>query len=161
MRGVLVPSATAVVAASPRSPKSARLLGGLWTVLFGFLLICGVMAMHGLQASSSPAHASGVPTVSIEYAHVAHGEFRHGDSVNSKISPAESDGGAQHDQHHSGGEICLALLTLAAITVLLRLATRACKRGVRVAKSSSQRPLPRDAGRSPPPLRARSVVLRL
>jgi hypothetical protein len=140
---------------SPRSPeKHASVLGGAWTILFGLVLICCVMVMHGLQASNSPADASGMPKVTAEPL-TSHGESSHGGSGHGK----QNDGSHDHERH-AGGEICLALLTLAALAVLMRVTWRAWTPTI-LSPWSTERPRPSDAGRSPPPPAFRSAVLRL
>ncbi|MFG2004536.1 hypothetical protein ACGFNU_35835 [Spirillospora sp. NPDC048911] len=115
-------------------------------VFLRLALVCCVMAMHGLQASSSPADASGLPGVGVEHSIVGHGEAQ--------------SGGAHEPGRHSGGEICLALLTLVSFGALLLAVWRTWRPAILV-PWSNVRPCPLDAGRSPPPLAFRSAVLRL
>ncbi|MFI0449683.1 DUF6153 family protein [Actinomadura sp. 6N118] len=136
-------------------------LGVSWTALLGLLLVSCVMAMHGLQASSSPVDASGVPGISAEHGLVGHADSGHADASYGGSGHGGSHSNGSHDpEHHSGGEICLALLTLVSFVVLLLAAWRTWRPAFLVPRSTV-RPRPRDAGRSPPPLAFRSAVLRL
>ncbi|MFI0450233.1 DUF6153 family protein [Actinomadura sp. 6N118] len=144
----------------------ARRLGGSWMLLLALTVICGVMAMHGLQASSSPVDASGMPGISAEHGLVGHADSGHADASYGGSGHADAGHGGSHSngshdpEHHSGGEICLALLTLVSFVVLLLAAWRTWRPAFLIPRSTV-RPRPRDAGRSPPPLAFRSAVLRL
>ncbi|WP_225992764.1 DUF6153 family protein [Actinomadura rudentiformis] len=147
------------------TPISGR-LGGSSRLLLALAVICGVMAMHGLQASNSPGDTSGMPAIGVEQVPAGHGGSGHrGSDLGGSDHGGAHDGGTQSGgahapEHHPGGEICLALLVLASFAVLLRAAWRAWRPVVLIPRSNV-RPRPPDAGRSPPPPAFRSAVLRL
>ncbi|TYK51216.1 DUF6153 family protein [Actinomadura decatromicini] len=80
-----------------------------------FLLFC-VLAMHGFQASPNQMEMSGVPLTSMSAGQ--HGADR---------APASDDSG----DHHPGGQVCLAMLTMLVFLVAaVLLASRSRERGV-------------------------------
>ncbi|GAA2429887.1 hypothetical protein GCM10010191_49110 [Actinomadura vinacea] len=136
-------------------PISPWRVGNPKTLLLGFALICCVIAMHGLQASNSPANAQALPKVSSDH-------MLMGTLVGTEESGhGTSQGNGSHDPgEHAGGEICLALLTLALWIVLLRAVWRAWRYGFLIRRGRARGRV-RRSGRSPPPLAFRSAVLRL
>ncbi|WP_395107633.1 hypothetical protein [Actinomadura sp. SCN-SB] len=119
------------------------------------------MAMHGFQSSNSPEDTSGLPAA------IA-GHSLASTSEHALVGAAEHDRGMPQDkgghdpEHHSGGEICLALLTLTAFASLLLAVWRAWSHGTLLPRMRGQRRLPLSSGRSPPePSTFRSAVLRL
>jgi hypothetical protein len=129
---------------------------GFRSLLLGLALICGVLAMHGLQSSSGPSDSSGLPAaVSTERIpmHLSVGAEESGHRTQ------QGDGNHDHDRH-AGGEICLALLALAGFAVLLRVVRRAWRPAILLPRNGS-RTRPRRSGRSPPPPTFRTDVLRL
>nr|WP_241755352.1 DUF6153 family protein [Actinomadura sp. RB99] len=74
---------------------------------FGLLLLFGVLAMHGVQASPSPSDMSGVPLTSVGAVHdavPAHSMALH--DAPGKDMPGD------HHQEHPGGQVCLAILAI-------------------------------------------------
>ena len=74
---------------------------------FGLLLVFGVLAMHGVQASSSPSDMTGVPLTSVSAVHDA----APGHSMALHDAPGKGMPG-DHHQEHPGGQVCLAILAL-------------------------------------------------
>jgi hypothetical protein len=74
---------------------------------FGLLLLFGVLAMHGFQASPGPSEMTGVPLTAMSTGHDP--------ESSASVTAHHSLGGHQpgdHRKDHPGGEICLAMLTM-------------------------------------------------
>lgn len=80
-------------------------LGGLLLVAF---LTAGLFAMHGLQPSASPMDMPGVPLVASADMHAA-------DAGHAGGHPSQHH---SPEHQHAGGQMCLALLVLAALFLL-------------------------------------------
>lgn len=109
------------------------------------LMVAGLFLMHGLQASADPTEHTGITIAAampgVESAHPAVAGTRSGP----QWSPSHGS-----DHHgHAGGQMCLALLSIATMLLLLAGARRnlpvAPPRG-----DTAPRELGRQ-GRSPPP----------
>ncbi|MDL4815045.1 DUF6153 family protein [Actinomadura opuntiae] len=93
--------------------------GRLFLLSFALLLLLGVLAMHGLQASPNPSQMTGLPLTSAATVHDA--------APSHSMAPHHPPGTNQPDDHHQdhpGGQVCLAflamLLLLGLVSVLFR-----------------------------------------
>lgn len=127
----------------------------------GLFVLLGLLAMHGFQATSSPAGMSGVPLTSMAAGHAV--------PVTEAVTghrPPQGDGSGDHhsDRHpdHPGGQVCLAVLTLLALALALALLVLRLRRSPPVAVSRPTRVRILLVGRPPPrPSLHRLSVLRL
>ncbi|MGI5417600.1 DUF6153 family protein [Actinomadura luteofluorescens] len=116
----------------------------------GLLVLLGLLAMHGFQATSSPAGMNGVPLTSMAAGHAV--------PVTAAVTghrPPRGDRPGDHhsDRHpdHPGGQVCLAMLTLFALALALlalrlrRSPPRAVSRPARVRILLVGRPPPRPS----------------
>ena len=138
-----------------RSPNQRR--RALTLPLGLFLLLC-VLAMHGFQASPSPADATGVPLTAMS---AGHHSAPSPSGMAAVDHPAGDDQPGGHHQDHPGGEVFLAILAmisfLGAVLALLCRAPAAV-----LARRLLARTWSRPVHRPPPrPSLYRLSVLRL
>jgi hypothetical protein len=94
---------------STRSRSRASLRGLL---LLAFV-VAGLFAMHGIQAATSPSDVPGLPVMAAGPAHVA--STGEAGRCSTPACPAHH---RTPGHRHPGGQMCLALLVLAALFVL-------------------------------------------
>ncbi|NDU72387.1 hypothetical protein GWI34_07075 [Actinomadura sp. DSM 109109] len=120
---------------------------------FGLLVLLGVMAMHGFQASPSPSETAGVAVMAMTDGHEAA-------PSTSKPLHHPSSGEDQPGDHHPGGQVCLAILTM--LSFLAAIVALFARGPMTVAGRIPARVRGLFAGRPPPrPSLHRLCVLRL
>lgn len=134
---------------------------GVLHLASGLLVLLGLLAMHGFQATSGPAEMSGVPLASMTAGH--------GAPVTDAVTghrPSRDDrpGGHHSDRHpdHPGGQVCLAMLTMLALALVAALLALRLRKPPPPAVSRPARVRIPPVGRPPPrPSLHRLSVLRL
>jgi Family of unknown function (DUF6153) len=126
------------MAMSSRPTRPAR-----WASLSGLLLLAfvtaGLLAMHGLQPSSSPTDMPGIPLVAAADMHAT-------DAGHAGVRPSQHRSPAHQ---HPGGQMCLALLVIAALFLLSAILIG--RAAWRCALRRPAGPAHEHKGRPPPP----------
>ena len=131
-----------------RTPSALPVRAAAWAA---FVVLAGLLAMHGLGTHGTAAADEPMATMS----HAAH-EVVDGDPVAAVLSAPSPEHGALH-----GTATCVAVLTLLAGTaLLLLLAARSPRRAWRVAGHAERRRGPRRTRAPDPPDLMRWSILR-
>lgn len=127
----------------------------------GLFVLLGLLAMHGFQATPSPAGMSGLPLTSMA---AGHADPAAGAMAGRQPPRGDRPGGHHSDRHpdHPGGQVCLAMLTLLALALAGALLALRLRRSPPAAVSRPARVRIPPVGRPPPrPSLHRLSVLRL